>query len=87
MYEQVTYEATGITSRDWDSYPIISFNNIPEINIEIIDRPGSPYLGVGEIAAGPTGASIANAINDAIGLRLREMPFNSEAIKSAALSN
>ncbi|MED5472963.1 MAG: molybdopterin cofactor-binding domain-containing protein, partial [Pseudomonadota bacterium] len=87
LYEQVTYEATGITSRDWDSYPIISFNNIPEINIEIIDRPGSPYLGVGEIAAGPTGASIANAINDAIGLRLREMPFNSEAIKSAALSN
>ena len=87
LYEQVDYEATGITSRDWDSYPIISFNNIPEINVEVIDRPGSPYLGVGEIAAGPTGASIANAINDAIGLRLREMPFNSEAIKSAALSS
>ena len=85
LYEQVSYDATGITSRDWDSYQIISFNNIPEFCIDIMDRPGSPYLGVGEITTGPTAAAIANAINNAVGLRLRQMPFNGEAIKSAAL--
>ena len=85
LYEQVSYDATGITSRDWDNYQIISFNNIPEFCIDILDRPGSPYLGVGEITTGPTAAAIANAINNAVGLRLRQMPFNSEAIKTAAL--
>ena len=85
LYEQVSYDATGITSRDWDNYQIISFNNIPEFCIDILDRPGSPYLGVGEITTGPTAAAIANAVNNAVGLRLRQMPFNSEAIKSAAV--
>ena len=84
--EQVSYDATGITSRDWDNYQIISFNNIPEFCIDILDRPGSPYLGVGEITTGPTAAAIANAINNAVGLRLRQMPFNSEAIKNSSPS-
>ena len=85
LYEQVSYDASGIISRDWDKYKIISFDNIPKFCIDIVDRPGCPYLGVGEITTGPTSAAIANAIHNALGLRLRQMPFSSEAIKSAAL--
>lgn len=85
LYEQVLYERDGIVSRDWDSYPIITFNNIPKMHTHIIEKPGMPYLGAGEGAAGPTAAAIANALKDATGLSLRKMPFNPDAIMAAAL--
>ncbi len=85
LYEQVLFDRDGILSRDWDSYPIISFDNIPKMHTHLIENPGMPYLGAGEGAAGPTAAAIANALKDATGLSLRKMPFNSEAIMAAAL--
>jgi len=85
LYEQVTFDRDGITSRDWDSYPVLRFDNIPEIETVLIDRPGAPFLGAGEATAGPTAAAIANAIADATGLRLRRLPFTPDAIRAAAM--
>lgn len=83
--EQVTWDRDGITSRDWETYPILGFDNVPEIETVLIERPGVPFLGAGEAVSGPTGAAIANAIFNATGLRLRRMPFTPDAIRAAAL--
>ncbi len=87
LHEQVTYNSGGVTSRDWDSYPIIRFDNIPEVETSIMKRPGYPFLGVGEAVAGPVGGAIANAIYNATGLRLRRMPFDSNALMTAAMQD
>lgn len=85
LYEQVLYDRDGIVSRDWDTYPIITFDNIPQMHTHLIVNPGMPYLGAGEGAAGPTAAAIGNALKEATGLRVREMPFNPDRIMAAAL--
>lgn len=85
LYEEVTFDEGGITSRDWDSYPMLRFDNVPDVQTVLIDRPGLPYLGPSECAIGPTAAAIANAIYDSIGLRLRRLPFTPDAIRQAAL--
>ena len=86
LYEQVTWDEGGITSRDWDSYPILRFDNVPEMETVIMDRPGEPFLGAGEALGGPTVAAIANAIADSTGLRLMRMPFTPDAIRAAAMA-
>jgi CO/xanthine dehydrogenase Mo-binding subunit len=86
LYEAVTFDQSGITSRDWESYPILRFDNVPEIETVLLDRPGAPFLGAGEATSGPTAAAIANAIKDATGLRLRRLPFTPDAIRAAALT-
>ena len=83
LYEAVKFDARGITSLDWESYPILSFPQAPVIETLILNRPEMPFLGAGEAAQNPTPAAIANAIYDATGLRLREIPFTPETIKSA----
>jgi nicotinate dehydrogenase subunit B len=85
MTEQVTWDRDGITSRDWETYPILGFENVPELETVLIERPGAPFLGAGEAVSGPAGAAIANAIYSATGLRLRRMPFSPEAIRAAAM--
>lgn len=85
LYEEVRFDRDGITSRDWDSYPILKFDNIPDLETVLMDRPGEPYLGAGEATAGPTAGAIANAIRAATGLRLRRLPFTPDAIRAAAL--
>jgi len=74
----------GIRSDDWESYPVFSFADIPEVEVSLIDRPEMPSLGAGECSAGPTAAAIANAIHDALGVRLRFMPFTADALMAAA---
>ena len=86
LYESVSYDSQGITSRDWESYPIIRFDNVPEVRTLLVDRPGEPFLGAGEAVGGPAGGAIANAIYRASGLRLSQMPFDSHRIRSTALS-
>jgi CO/xanthine dehydrogenase Mo-binding subunit len=76
LKEQVTFAANGITSVDWESYPILTFPDIPEIEVVLLDRPDQPFLGTGEGTQGPAPAAIANAIFDATGVRLRQIPFN-----------
>ena len=68
LLEEVTFDTTRVTSRDWGGYPILRFPQVPErIEVHIIDRPGQPFLGTGEAAQGPDAAAIANAIADATG--------------------
>ncbi|MCK1636475.1 xanthine dehydrogenase family protein molybdopterin-binding subunit [Bradyrhizobium sp. 157] len=84
LYESVTFDDTRITSIDWQTYPILRFNSVPEsIEVHIIDRPGQPFLGSGETGQGPAAASIANAIANATGKRLRNLPLTRKRIKEA----
>jgi CO/xanthine dehydrogenase Mo-binding subunit len=83
LNEQVNFDQQGITSRDWDSYPILRFPQAPKIETVLLNRPGLPFLGSGEAAQGPTPAAIANAVFDAIGVRLREIPFTTERVLAA----
>jgi nicotinate dehydrogenase subunit B len=84
LYEAVAFDARRITSSDWSSYPIARFTEMPDtVEVHVIDRPGAPFLGTGEAAQGPTAAAIANALFDATGVRLRELPFTRERIKVA----
>jgi len=86
LKEQVLYDAKGITSRDWDSYPILTFPEIPTVEVVLLDHPESPSLGAGEATQGPASAAIANAVFNAVGLRLRAVPFTPERVKKAAAS-
>ncbi len=84
LYEAVTFDDTRITSIDWQTYPILRFNSVPEnIEVHIINRPGLPFLGSGETGQGPAAASIANAIANATGKRLRDLPLTRKKIKDA----
>jgi nicotinate dehydrogenase subunit B len=84
LYEAVTFDDTRITSTDWQTYPILRFNAVPDsVEVHIIDRPGQPFLGSGETGQGPAAASIANAIADATGKRLRNLPLTRKRIKDA----
>ena len=84
LLEAVTWDRDGITSRDWDSYPILRFDAIPEIDTVLVDRPGEPFLGAGEASCGPAGAAIANAVFDATGVRARRLPLTPRALREAA---
>ena len=84
LYESVTFDETRITSIDWQTYPILRFNAVPDsIDVHIINRPGLPFLGSGETGQGPAAASIANAIAYATGKRLRNLPLTRQRIKDA----
>ena len=84
LYESVTFDATRITSIDWQTYPILRFDAVPEsIEVHIINRPGKPFLGSGETGQGPAAASVANAIANATGIRLRDLPLTRKRIKDA----
>jgi CO/xanthine dehydrogenase Mo-binding subunit len=83
LLERVRFDRVRVTSRDWDSYPILRFPEVPEIETILLDRPGEPYLGSGEATQGPTPAAIANAVFDAIGVRLRDVPFTPERVRAA----
>ena len=84
LYEAVTFDDTRITSTDWQTYPILRFDAVPDrIDVHIINRPGLPFLGSGETGQGPAAASVANAIADATGKRLRDLPLTRKKIKDA----
>jgi nicotinate dehydrogenase subunit B len=74
LFEEVKFEGQTIESRNWAGYPIIRFNDVPEIEVEIISRPNEKLQGVGEIAMGVTAAAICNAIAIACGKRIRHLP-------------
>jgi CO/xanthine dehydrogenase Mo-binding subunit len=77
LFESVTFNNTRITSVDWASYPVLRFSAIPDsVEIYVINRPGMPFLGTGEAGQGPTAASLANAIADATGRRMRDLPLS-----------
>src|SRR5205085_2641036 len=70
LKEQVTFDRSRVTSVDWESYPILTFLEIPEVHIELIDRPGEKPWGAGEPAASVVSAANSNAVYNAVGARL-----------------
>ena len=87
LLEEVKFDATGVQSLDWNSYPVIRFKDIPEVQIELISRPELPALGAGEPSIVPVPGAIANAIFDAAGVRLREVPFTPQRVLAALKAN
>jgi CO/xanthine dehydrogenase Mo-binding subunit len=83
LKEEVTFDRERITSRDWASYPILTFGEVPAVDVVLLDRPEERSLGSGEASQGPTPAAIANAIFHATGARLRDLPFTPERVKAA----
>jgi nicotinate dehydrogenase subunit B len=84
LYESVRFDETRILSQDWSTYPILRFGNVPEsVDVHVIDAPGEPFLGTGEAAQGPTAAAIANAVANATGMRIRDLPLNAARVKAA----
>ena len=73
--ERVRFDRSRITSTDWNSYPILTLEEVPEVEVELLDRPEDPALGVGEVVQGPTAAAVANALDDATGVRVRHLPL------------
>jgi CO/xanthine dehydrogenase Mo-binding subunit len=72
-----------VTSAAWEDYPILKFSEIPAVEVEIVARPEAPWVGAGEAAQGPTAAAIANAVRDALGVRVRDLPITPERIAAA----
>ena len=85
LKEQVKLDGDGITSLDWESYPILKFSEVPEISTVIIHAPNEPTLGMGECTFGPTAAAIGNAVKHALGVRIGDMPLTRERIAAAIL--
>jgi CO/xanthine dehydrogenase Mo-binding subunit len=84
LYESVSFDDTRVTSRDWSSYPIMRFASVPQsVDVQVVDRPGTPFLGTGEAAQGPAAAALANAVASAVGVRVRELPLTSKRVKAA----
>ncbi len=83
LKEAVKFDGDIVTSRDWESYPILQFSEVPDIQVDIINRPEEPFLGVGEAAQGPTAAAIGNAVYRVLGVRIRHLPMTRERIIAA----
>jgi CO/xanthine dehydrogenase Mo-binding subunit len=83
LKEEVKFDDTRVLSTDWASYPILTFNEAPPVEVVLIDRPGEPYLGTGETSQCPTGAAIANAVFDAVGARVTQLPLTPDRVKAA----
>jgi CO/xanthine dehydrogenase Mo-binding subunit len=87
LLEEVTFNATAVTSLDWASYPILKFPEVPELDIILINRQDVAPLGAGELATVPVPAAIASAIFDAVGIKLREVPFTPKRILAELQKN
>ena len=88
MLEEVSWDTRRITSRDWGRYPILRFAHVPaSIEVDVIDRPGAPFLGTGEASQGPAAAALANAVADATGVRIREIPLDPPRVRAALSEN
>ena len=84
LKEQVRFD-DGVTALDWETYPVLKFSEVPEIDIELINTRDETPLGVGEVTAGPTAAAIGNAVSHALGARIRDLPMTRERIMATLL--
>ena len=87
LKEQVRFEGAGVSSLDWESYPVLRFSEVPEIFTELVESSSDLPLGVGEATAGPTAAAIGNAVSHALGARIRDLPLTRERIMATLLAN
>ena len=80
--ERVRFDRRRVTSDDWESYPVLRFPDAPEVDVHLVDSR-EPSTGAGEAAQGPTAAAIANAVHDALGVRVRDLPLDQAAVVRA----
>ena len=83
LKERVAFDRTRVTSTSWESYPILRFSEVPAVEVEVLQRPGEPSVGAGEACSGPAAAAIGNAVFDALGVRVRDLPITAERILAA----
>jgi CO/xanthine dehydrogenase Mo-binding subunit len=83
LKEAVSFDRSRVTSRDWAGYPILTFPEAPTVEVHLLNRPEEKPLGSGEASSGPTAAAIANAVSNALGRRMRDLPLTPECIKAA----
>ena len=83
LREQVRFDRYRITSAGWDSYPILRFTDTPEVMVCVMDAPGEAEVGAGEVAQGPVAGAIGNAVADAVGVRVRDLPLTHERVARA----
>jgi nicotinate dehydrogenase subunit B len=80
LLEKVQFDSLGVKNLDWASYPVIKFQDVPEVDVILINRPEMPALGGGEPSIVAVSAAVSNAVFDAVGVRLREVPLTPEKI-------
>jgi CO/xanthine dehydrogenase Mo-binding subunit len=83
LLEQVRFDRAQVTSSSWDTYPILRFTQVPSVSVHIVEASGEPEVGAGEVAQGPVAGAIGNAVADAIGVRVRDLPLTRERITRA----
>jgi nicotinate dehydrogenase subunit B len=83
LKERVRFDRRRVLSDTWETYPIMSFGEVPPVDVLIVPRPDQPPLGAGEASVGPTAAAIGNALYAALGVRVRDLPLTPEAIIAA----
>jgi CO/xanthine dehydrogenase Mo-binding subunit len=83
LKEALPWTREGSAAHSWEEYPILRFDEVPEIEVVVLNRPDQPGLGAGECAAGPTAAAIGNALFHALGVRARHLPLTPERIAAA----
>src|SRR5262249_55950732 len=83
LQEAVRFDRTRVKSDQWETYPILRFSEVPQVQVEIVSRSDCDSVGVGEAAQGPTAAAIANALFDALGVRVRDLPLTAERLRAA----
>lgn len=83
LKEQLRFDRDRVTSRSWEEYPILTFPEVPKVEVHLINRPEEMPLGAGETTMGPTAAAIANALHHALGVRIRDLPLTRERITAA----
>ncbi len=81
LKEAVSFDRTRVKTTNWSEYDILRFEEVPQVDVVILNQPGQPFLGVGEGSQGPTAAAIGNAIANATGKRLRDLPFTPDRVK------
>jgi nicotinate dehydrogenase subunit B len=84
LKEQVEFDRARVTTATWKDYPILSFAEVPEIEVRLIESPDTPPLGAGEASCGPAGAAVANAVARALDFRIRHLPITRDRIITAS---
>jgi CO/xanthine dehydrogenase Mo-binding subunit len=87
LHEEVRFDRSRVTSVDWASYPILTFPEVPSLEVILINRPEQPLWGAGEAATVPVAAALGNAFYDATGVRVRRAPFTRERVREGLASN
>ena len=86
LKERVRFASGKVATASWQDYPILRFSEVPEIDIQLVDAPEQPSLGLGEAAVGPTAAAIGNAVARALGKRIRDLPLTRDRIMATLLA-